>query len=221
MSSENNNIFCAIKVPTLTSKRIVLPLDMILYLPKYMTFEVYRNFIRAMWPCNDENEIIRAKLWQLSTHKFETKFLNGEQLKIEYNFDPERTSSDRVLINLTTMLPVFGGIFPPATEEFTSVLKLNNFISMHVNLDMCSGRKHASCRCYRVRCGTLYDEMSEETIPIKCEQGYFHHYCSKHVKAWLNFYLLPFILLQATGNSLNEDMTEQFLFSLHNTVYWR
>lgn len=204
----------------LTSKGIVLPLDMILYLSKFMTFEDYRNFIRSMWPRNDESEVIRAKLWQLSTHQFKTKFINGKPLEIEYNYDPERIPSKRVLINLNSMLPVFGGIFPPTLDKFTNVLKLNNFISMHVNLDMCSGRKHASCRCHRVNCGTLYDETSEEKA-MKCERGYFHHYCSKHVKAWLNFYLLPFILLQATGNSLNDDMSDQFLFSLHNTVYWR
>lgn len=205
------------KLPFFTSKQIVLPTEMILYMAKFLKFEDYRSFIQSLGPNSDESEIFEAKLWQLSTHKFTATFLNGHQLPIEYNFDASRIKEDRVLINVDYLLPVFGEVSPSVTDKFISIRKLYNFIRMHVNLNMCSGGRHSSCSCE----ANDYDDDEMFFMPTVERCRYFHHYCSQHIKYWLDFYLVPSVMLRETGKFFDEDTAGNFVFFLHNTIHPR
>lgn len=203
----------------LLEEEIFVPLDIILYLAGYLKFEDYRNFVRSFWPANDECDIVRNKLWQLSTHKIAVKFLNGEHLKIEYNFDASRAIQHRILFNVKTLLPVFGWVVPPGTDRFLSAPKLQNFIRMHVHLNMCSGRQYAACPCHKLKCSTYTGVRIVKPPEIVCKYGHFHHYCSQHVRSWLDFYLTPNVLLREMPNLFDEDMVENVLLFISNTVY--
>lgn len=198
---------------------ICLPLDIILYLAKFLQFEDYRNFIRSFWPANDECVTVRNKLWQLSTHKIACAFLNGKRLEIEYNFDASRPKENRILFNVKTLLQVFGGVVPPRSDQFLSASRLQNFISMHVHLNMCSGRQHAACLCHQLRCRTYTGVRIVKPPEVACKYGHFHHYCSQHVKNWLDFYLTSTVLHREMPSLIDEDMTESFLRFLSNTAH--
>ncbi|ULM71606.1 repeat element 7 protein [Diadegma fenestrale ichnovirus] len=200
-------------------EEIFVPLDIILYLARFLKFEDYRNFVRSLWPANDECDIVQNKLWQLSTHKIAVTFLNGKSLKIEYNFDASRTKQHRILFNVETLMPVFGWVVPPGTQQFLSVPKLQNFIRMHVHLNMCSGRQYATCLCYQLKCSTYTGVPMVKPPEIACKYGHFHHYCSQHVMNWLNFYLTPNVLLREMPNLYDEDMAESLLLFISNTVH--
>lgn len=169
------------------SRHIFLPCEMLLYMSNFLDFEDYRNFIRAFIPNGEENEYISKKLWELSTHKYNATFCNKKQLEIEYNFDAARMPEERVLINLESLLPIFGEIVPPGTSQFTSVTPLYDFVQRHVHLNMCSHGYYSSCFC---------NETEEnEDFPLslqECNFGHFHHFCWRHVSWWLedlDFYI--------------------------------
>ncbi len=95
--------------PVLTSRQIVLPEDIILYMANFLCFVDYRSFIRALWPNNDESNIVQEQLWKLLIpDRITTTFINGKRLEIEFDYDPWRAKEDEVLINLESLLPVFG-----------------------------------------------------------------------------------------------------------------
>lgn len=110
----------------------LLPKDVILHMSAFLKFEDYRKFVRALWPHGDEDDTVRQKLWQLSTHSISVEFCNGRLLEVEYNYDPERKREDRILINVENLLPTFGGVVPPASWEFVSVSQLNRFIKRQI-----------------------------------------------------------------------------------------
>ncbi len=160
---------------------------------------------------------IPNKLWHLFTHKFEAKFLNGRTLEIEYNFDPRRSSKDRVLINLKSLLPVFGGIVPLGMDDFTSVLKMDDFVNMHVHLNKCFFGLHASCSC-----GTSVNETkSVEPFGKICLDGHVHHYCSEHVRWWLQCYLESSILLRESKESFDELIAMKYRFQPEHIVFFQ
>lgn len=172
-----------------TTKDIVLPLDIILHMAEYLTFDDFRNFIRSLWPKNDENHVVRAKLWQLSTHRYTIRFINGKELEIEYNFDRSRLTEERILLNVNNLLPVFGGIVSAALDEFTNIPKLCEFVGMHVHLNVCSKRQHTSCPCHRGCIETVDDEAVVGPLVETCKYRHFHHFCSAHVSYWLKNFL--------------------------------
>lgn len=198
---------------------IVVPLDIILYLGGFLRFQDYRNFVRSFWPAGDESDIVWNKLWQLSTHKIAMTFLNGKRLQIEYNFDASRPKQDRILYNVETLRPVFGGVVPPGTNQFLSASRLQNFIRMHVHLDMCTGRQHAACLCHKFKCGTYSGVRIVKPSEVVCGSEHFHHYCSQHVRNWLNFYLASNVALREMPSLFNEDMAESFLLFMSNTIH--
>lgn len=173
-----------------TTKNIVLPLDIILHMAEYLTFDDFRNFIRSLWPNNDENHLVRAKLRRISTHKYTTRFMNGKQLEIEYNFDRLRDPEERILVNMNSLLPVFGGIVAAKLDKFTNIPKLCEFASMHVHLNVCSNHQHASCPCYLANIGNAFREPSIHP----CKHHHFHHFCSTHVSHWLKDFLYSSII---------------------------
>nr|BAF45769.1 c289.1 [Tranosema rostrale ichnovirus] len=183
-----------------TSREIFLPLDIILYMANFLQFDDYKNFTLALWPNNDESYEVRAKLWQMSTHRFETTFLNGKRLEIEFNFDPSRTERNRVLINTDSLLPVFGGYTCPSMAQFANVSELHGFIEQHVHLDKCSNFQYAECVCYLFKDKSQGGEAPSKSLEDACKHGCFHHYCSQHVRYW--FGLLPESFCVAERDSL-------------------
>ncbi|BAF45610.1 d5.1 [Tranosema rostrale ichnovirus] len=202
-----------------TPEPITLPLDIILYMAKFLSFIDYRSFIQSIWPNNDECDIVRARLWKLSTHKITIRFINGEPLEIEYNYDPWRT--EEVFINSDCLLPVFGEADASAMDKFTSVSKLTNFVETHVNLDMCSDdRRYASCPCRSTNVDRQSAGAFVKPSVTTCEFGHFHHYCSQHINYWLNFILEPSIMRLEAGESFDEDIVTNLLLLLDNTIYF-
>lgn len=180
----------------------VLPMDLILYLGDFMKFRDYVNFIRGLWPNHDEDELIRKKLWKKSTHRLYTEFINGKSLVIEYNYDHTRIDEQLVLINVETLLPVFGGLVPPEMESsFVDVMRLNAFVETSVRLNECQDHKYASCPCHL----DVDDNAAGEFEPPPengCADGHFHHFCSQHVNYWLFNGLETLIMILHETSSL-------------------
>lgn len=179
--------------PCFTSKRIVLPIELILYMAEFLSFVDYRSFIRSLWPNNDESPIFRQKLWKMSTYKNKTVFMNGQILELEYNFDPSRKRDDRCLFNLDLLSPVFGGISFPREDKFVNRDTCKALIEMHVHLNMCTASAYASCACHML----ALDRRIAPAISIPprgiCKYRHFHHYCSQHVRQWFDFVTNPLI----------------------------
>ncbi|AHY22033.1 repeat element 33 [Diadegma semiclausum ichnovirus] len=205
--------------PSLTSKQIVLPLEVVFYISKFLKFDDIRSFIQSLWPNGHESDIVQSILWQLSTHRYTTWFINGKQLEIEYNFDPSRVKEERVLVNVNCLLPVFGGIVMPAVEAFTSLRNLKDFVRMHVHVNMCSNCEYASCPCH-LRNVDRHDnyELFRHQLIDTCNYRHFHHYCSQHVSHWLAFVMDYCIPLQQAGESMDADGIEGYLHFLGNKV---
>ncbi|AHY22015.1 repeat element 26 [Diadegma semiclausum ichnovirus] len=207
----------------LTSAEIILPDDTILYLSKYLSFVDFRNFLLSLWPRKDQcPPAIRTKLWQMSTHKIETTFINGKRIKIEYNFDPSRRNEEEILINVECLVPVFGGIYPAKSKKFTSVSELENFIKIHVHMNICSDYRHASCPCHLVNddgrgCETFVKPSKDE----QCRYGHSHHYCWNHVRDWLHLLRDIMIERQRRGISFDQDTADTWLLSLDEIVFLR
>ncbi|AIK25632.1 Rep1 [Hyposoter didymator ichnovirus] len=201
-------------------KQVVLPIDTILYISRFMEFLDYRNFVRALWPDKEKrayDQLIQNKLWQLSTHRFTTRFINWEPIEIEYNFDPERTDN-RVLINWDYLRPVFGGVTPQQTEKFLSHRDLKKFVDKHVNLNKCTLFVYASCPCK----GQTDDQTARrhEKMLTSCEEQHFHHYCSDHVNSWL--YHLAYVITNIHQNrGYDRSMDKSFMTFLDTRVYFR
>lgn len=187
---------------------------------KFLKFEDYRSFIQSLRPSNDESEIFREKLWQMSTHRFTAPFSNGKQLEVEYNFDYSRKEEDRILINVDCLLPLFGNI-SPAIDEFASLSELETSIRKNVHLNTCSSHRHATCPC------RLENDESEENSEVlkpslaTCECAHFHHHCSEHVIYWLKYFLATAILFRETGKCSNAYTAEIFLRLLYEIAHLR
>lgn len=207
---------CPLLRPCLTSKKIVLPTEIILYMANFLRFEDYQSFIRSLWPNNDESDVIQEKLWQLSTHQFSALFLNGRRIQIEYNFDRSRKREDCVLINVDYLIPVFGGVRPPVVEKFVSIPKLYKFIRMYVNLNMCSSSQPYACLC------EMYDDDRGDKIcarPLGRPCRHFHHYCARHIRKWLDFYLVPAVWFRETKDFFNANAAENFVSFLSDIIH--
>ncbi|ULM71642.1 repeat element 13 protein [Diadegma fenestrale ichnovirus] len=192
-----------------------LPLDIILYFCKFLNSEDRRSLVRSIWPDGNESDIVRSTLWRMSTRTYEATFFNGKRLPIIYNFDATRMKEERVLIDSATLVPVFGGIIPPAAMEgFRSIPKLYEFIEMHVHVNLCSASRHACCPCHLL----YHDDEGAYGAFVKppvdeCQHGHFQHYCSQHVASWLNQYLKTAILLRESKQLFNQEIAEQYRIS--------
>lgn len=204
-----------------TMEEIVLPLDIILHMAEYLTFDDFRSFIRCLWPNNDENHVVRAKLWQLSTHKYTIRFINGKQLEIEYNFDRLRATEECILINVNGLLPVFGGIVSAALDEFANIPKLCEFVEMHVHLNVCSKHQHASCPCHLGSNENIHDEAFVEPPVDTCKYGHFHHFCSAHISYWLKYFLYSSIMRRQGCWYSEGDTPESFVLFPDNMICFR
>lgn len=208
--------------PVLTSRQIVLPEDVILYMANFLCFVDYRSFIKALWPNNGESDIIRETLWRLLIPEIiTTTFINGKRLEIEYNYDASRTKEDEVLINLNSLLPVIGKtVIPPAMDKFTSVWKIQNFVRKHVHLNKCSDYLYASCLCHLKKNGSQSAGTLRKPSVEPCAHGHFHHFCWQHVSHWLNNFLNN--SLTPHGNAFfDEETTKGYLRFLGRTINFR
>ncbi|BAF45672.1 repeat element protein-b18.1 [Ichnoviriform fugitivi] len=176
-----------------TEENIFEKLDIILCMSKYLGFRDYHNFVRALWPHGDEVEEVQAKLWKLSTHQVTTEFLNGQEILVIYNYDPWRTAAERLLIDVRSLSGIFGAIGADLMDQFASVSTLHTFIMEHVHMDGCSALRHADCLCHLGNHESLLGRTVPESPAKPCTQGCSHHYCSEHVRYWLDVYLLPAI----------------------------
>lgn len=162
------------------------PYDVILHMSGYLKFEDYINFVRALWPHGDEDDSVRNKLWQLSTRSIILEFCNGKPLKVEYNYDPDRETEDRILINVENLLPTFGGAVP-ARWEFVSVSQLKGFIKREVFFSKYPWARGA----FRNEENTSYTcKWSTHTSK---ERSQSHPFRWKHVYWWVNEHLEPMI----------------------------
>ncbi len=198
MSSQEDNISQTPSAVFSTSQDIFLSSDIILYMSKFLSFEDYKSFIQACWPNGDEDDTIRAKLWQLSTHKFKAEFLNGKQLEIEYNFDSTRTKENRILINLDSLSPVFAGTAVPVVHKFTSVSKLNKYLKKHVHLTKCLNHRRD-----------------------RCDRRHVYHECWKNVVRWLTGCLQTLILLQEAKRLFSDNITYQYSIVPDDIVHYQ
>lgn len=64
---------------------------------------------------------------------------------IRYNYDPSRVEKEHVLFDVDSLLPVLGGIAPPALSRFASASQIHSFVKKHVHLNLPADREHASC----------------------------------------------------------------------------
>lgn len=174
----------------------LLPNYVILHISGFLNFEDYRNFVRALWPHGDENDSVRKKLWQLSTGTICIEFCNGQLLKVEYNYNPERKEEDCILINVENLLPAFGRVVPPGNWKFVSVSQLNRFIKRQIFFS-----KYPLARgAFRNKEATSYTciwytHTSEE-------RRHSHHLLWKHVYWWVNEHLEPMIKWRTPEHSV-------------------
>lgn len=188
-------------------RQFFLPCEIAVYMSKFLDFEDYRNFIRTFIPNGEKNEYIRKKLWQLSTHKYNATFCNKKQLEIEYNFDPARMLEDRVLVNLESLLPIFGEVLPPGTSQFTSVTRLYDFVKHNVHLNMCSGQSYSSCFCKQIEENQDFTHSLQE-----CSFGHFHHFCWRHVAWWLEDLNISIILEESNQAAMRISFKSPSIF---------
>nr|AAR89180.1 repeat element protein 8 [Hyposoter didymator ichnovirus] len=177
-----------------TRNGLHVPLDIILGMSEFLEFQDYHNFVRAFCPNGDEDEEVRAKLWQLSTHQVVTEFLSGVRIPVIYNFNPWRREDEPLLIKVKSLSRIFGGIGAKLIDQFASVSTLHAFIEDHVHMDECSNLKYASsCLCHLGSHESSLGRTDPESPAGSCPSGCFHHYCSQHLRYWLDVFLLPSI----------------------------
>lgn len=189
----------------------LLPNDVILHMSGFLKFEDYRNFVRALWPSGDEDNTVRKKLWQLSTRSISIEFCNGQLLEVEYNHDPKRKREDRILINVETLLPTFGGVVPPAGWEFVSVSQLNRFIKRQIFFS-----RYPLARCaFRNEENTSYTCLwYTHTWVVR---RHSHPLFWEHVHWWVNDHLEPMMKWRTPEQSVMQRSTpfQRTMWQLH------
>ncbi|AHY22011.1 repeat element 23 [Diadegma semiclausum ichnovirus] len=206
--------------PEPTSRETALQekVNICLCLSEFLRFEDFRSLVRTVWPNNDECDIIRWRMWQLSTHIAEIPFINGTHLSIEFNYNPWRKNQDCILINVETLLPIFGKIMWPAVNVFTSVSQIENFVKMHVHLNRCSDYRHSSCSCHLKNSNPHEAGAFAKPRVDECKFGHLHHYCAQHVSHWLKFFLHPLLAAKTQNNSPEKNDMECYLSLLSNII---
>lgn len=154
----------------------------------------------------------------LSTGSTKATFFNGQQLEIQYIFDPSRSIGDRVLIERNCILPVLGGFVLPGINKFTSIQQIIRLVGLHVHLDTCLDGQQASCRCHLLNdIGRRYEPPSSD----ECGYGHFHHFCSGHLASWFEHYLNMLVLYQESRKHFDEEIADIFLsLDLSDRVYF-
>lgn len=161
---------------------------------------------------NGKPNIVQAEFSALLTPRFTATFFDGKSLEVEYIFDASRGKEDRILVNVNCLLPVLGGIAFPGINKYASISDLIDLVVMHVHLNMCSNRKHASCSCHLLDDVEGAYESFVKPEEVQCHRQHFHHYCWGHVATWLQHYLYTIILYRESRELFDEEIAEQYLF---------
>lgn len=221
-SRDNNTSRKTPAVPPLPAfMRSNFILKKILEVADFMEFEEYQSFIENFFDKTHVHPKIQEQLWRMSTHQLTATFLNGKPLVIRYNYDPSRVQEERVLFDVDSLLPVLGGVVPPALSRFASLSQIHSFVKKHVHLNLCADREHASCPCHLGRDQAQVRAFVQPAVDA-CRDGCFHHYCSQHVGLWLGLYLARVVILRERRASSTDDRdaAESFLVFLSETVYF-
>ncbi|ULM71704.1 repeat element 37 protein [Diadegma fenestrale ichnovirus] len=166
-----------------------------------------KQFLRAV---HRNNKVCPEIICNLPNRNLDVTFLDGTPMRIPYIFDPTRRDRDYVLVKLDCILPVFGGVTPSLTEKYYSLIDLCFFVQEQVNLVECQNFRHASCPCH------LMDEDDEfpnfVVVPsvFICKYEHFHHFCWKHLVAWLYNYLYLTILAQESKPHFDEEIAHLY-----------
>ncbi|CAH4034272.1 unnamed protein product [Pieris brassicae] len=144
------------------------------------------------------SEGIGSKLWQLTTHRTITTFINGKPLIVEYNCDPWRKKKGRVPVNIDSLLPVFGGVRLPKTCARSVGTPLVPVILKPYN----AGK---------------FAKSSLDT----CEFQHFHHYCWQHVSHWLMCFFNSVLMPPEDNRFFDEHTTRGYLNFLNKTIHFR
>lgn len=140
-------------------------------------------------------------MWQLSTRSVSVEFCNGRLLEVEYNYDPERKRKDRIVINVENLLPIFGGVVPPASWEFLSVTQLNRFIERQIFFS-----KYPLALC-AFQNGGVSSYTCLWYTPTSEERRHSHRFLWKHVSWWVNDHLEPMIKWRTPEQSAMQRST--------------
>lgn len=128
--------------------------------------------------------------------RIDAVFLNQKPLQVIYYFEDKGTEG-RIMINVDSLLPIFGGIRPTAAGFFETLDQLSIFVQANIRLNKCSKYKYADCLCHLIR-----DRVDPHFSGLEmfassgCLRGHFHHACWSCVNLWLNDYLRVLILHQ-------------------------
>lgn len=147
------------------------------------------SFFSATLRDGNEAGTYQELLGQLmSTRNVKATFLNGKEIEVEYDYDPERLHRDRVKIHVRDLLRVFGGItMPPDGSEFVSTFDAEKYLKTNPELHECLGSTS-------ICCSHLGADSEREKDMSQCD--HFHHYSPQHVDAWFKFYLTVAIMLR-------------------------
>lgn len=160
---------------------------------------------------NGQRNIVQANFSALPTPRFEATFFDGQPLEVEYIFDASKEKDERIRVNVNCLLPVLGGITFPGLKKYESISELMDLVVMHVHLNMCSSREHASCSCHLLNeFGGAYESFVKPE-EVRCYRQHFHHYCWGHVASWLQHYLYTIILYRESKQLFDEVIAEQYL----------
>ncbi|AHY22007.1 repeat element 21 [Diadegma semiclausum ichnovirus] len=121
-------------------------------------------------------------------------FLNRKPLEVRYYFEDKETEG-LIMIDVNSLLPIFGGFRPPAARSFETLDKLSTFVQENFHFNECSDYRYADCICHLLanRFQTEYPQL--EMFPSSgCPLRHFHHACGSCVNLWLNEYLRVLIL---------------------------
>lgn len=196
------------------SKQKTFSLEIILYMANFMCFQDYRRFIMSLHPISDMSDLIYKKLWELSTHRIETMFISGKPLMIEYNYDPARPRSHRVLINVESLLPILGGFGSSNMKNFAGISELTDFVSIHTHLNQCSRGRFATDPCH----STDKNGRGFEPPTDACPYGHYHHYCWHVVASWLTVFEITMVQLQKHRHHPSDDRNWRFVLSAEASV---
>ncbi|BAF45644.1 repeat element protein-a2.1 [Ichnoviriform fugitivi] len=164
------------------------PCDVFLYMSNFLHFKDYRNLIEAFWPNGGEDELIRQRLWKLSTRTYSTSVFKGKHLQVEYNYDDGRPEEDRILLNVKTLLPVTGPIFTKGWEDlWMNPSEIVDVVRRRYFVNKCTDYSHLECNCWADKFRMPYPQL----FPLFYESphGDYHDICMKFIFLWLQNYL--------------------------------
>lgn len=124
-----------------------------------------------------------------SERTLELAFLNGKVLPVRYSFDATRPEEDRLLMNWDWLMPLFWGP-PPGDRDFVRLPTILEFVEKKIRFEKCKAVASDTCSC-----GKKSNKVLSPGRECK-NQRHWHHFCTRHVSAWLTKYLVPAILLK-------------------------